>query len=432
MARHGATRRPPVVRSRPRRPSASPSVSAEVELVSIAAGGDAVGRAGGLAVFVPRGAAGDLARVSIEQRGRFGRGRIEELLRPSPDRVEPPCLHYVRDRCGGCQLQHLSYQAQLDAKRGIVVDSLARIARRAVTLAEVAPSSREWRYRRKLTLAMRREGGRWIAGLHPYDDPDGVFDLRDCPITDERVIDVWGEILRASSHLPQGQRLRGAVRLLDDGASFVVEGGRAWPGAQSLLRAAPSLREIWWAPDNERRRLVASRSGAREGATFVQVNVAVGEALHQHVVERVASYAPATVVDAYAGTGITAARLAAQGARVTAIEIDRDAAALAATRLPSGSRSVAGPVERHLREALPADVVVLNPPRTGIDAGVASLLQGAVPAPRAIVYVSCDPATLARDIARMPGFRVAAIRSFDMFPQTAHVETVCELVPEVA
>lgn len=420
------------MRSRPRRPADSPSVSADVELVSIAAGGDAVGRAGGLAVFVPRGAAGDLARVSIEQRGRFGRGRIEDLLRPSPDRVEPPCPHYVRDRCGGCQLQHLSYAAQLRAKRGIVVDSLARLARRAVTLAGVEPSSREWRYRRKLTLAMRRRGGRWIAGLHPYDDPDGVFDLRDCPITDARVIEVWGEILLASSHLPREQRLRGAVRLLDDGASFVLEGGRAWPGAQALLRAAPSLREVWWAPDNERRRLVASRTGAREGATFVQVNLAVGDALHRHVVERVASYAPATVVDAYAGTGITAARLAAHGARVTAIEIDRDAAALAASRLPSGSRSVAGPVERHLGEALPADVVLLNPPRTGIDVGVASLLDRARPAPRAIVYVSCDPATLARDLARMPGYRVAAIRSFDMFPQTAHVETVCELVPEVA
>jgi 23S rRNA (uracil1939-C5)-methyltransferase len=85
-------------------------------------------------------------------------------------------------------------------------------------------------------------------------------------------------------------------------------------------------------------------------------------------------------------------------------------------------------VEDVLGPALPADVVILNPPRAGIDRRVAEILDGAQPAPRAVIYVSCDPATLARDVARMPSYRIASIESFDMFPQTAHVETVCELV----
>jgi 23S rRNA (uracil1939-C5)-methyltransferase len=407
------------------------TATAEIDVASIAAGGDGVGRADGMAVFIPRSAPGDRVLAALTPKGRFARGEIESILRPAPTRVPPPCPHYLIDRCGGCQLQHMEYSAQLAAKRGIVIDSLARIARRTAAVADVEPSEQQWRYRRKLTLAMRRHGGRWIAGLHPYDDPDAVFDLRDCPITDERVVDVWADILRASARLPKTTRLRGAVRLLHEGASFVLEGGDVWPTAQIFFDAVPALRELWWAPEDQWRRLIATRGDAtRSGASFEQINVAVGEALHDYVVERVASYAPEIVIDAYSGTGLTAARIAATGAQVTAIESDRDAAAIAGERLPAGSRSLTGRVEDLLDRALPADVVVLNPPRSGIDARAAAALEARLDAARAIIYVSCDAATLARDLSRMPRFRIAGIKCFDMFPQTAHVETVCELVPE--
>jgi len=412
----------------------APVGSADVAIDSIAAGGDGVGRADGRVVFVPRSAPGDLARVRLEEKGRFARGEIIEVLRAAGERVDPPCPHYTRDRCGGCQLQHLSYDAQLAAKGKIIVETLARIGKRTVTLGDVRPSARPWRYRRKLTLAMRwrRESG-WIAGLHPYDAPDAVFALGDCPITDERVVDIWKAILAESRLFPRVPRLRGAVRLLDEGASFVLEGGRHWNEGRALLDAVPELRAVWWAPEESRPRLVAQRDErATTGASFAQVNVAVGEALHDHVVARVASYSPASVVDAYAGTGDTAVRFAQSGARVTAIELDRDAAEFAATRLSAPSRSVRGKVEDHIAAALPADVVVVNPPRSGVDARVAEALQQAAPAPRAVIYVSCDPATLARDLTRMPRYRVASTIAFDMFPQTAHVETVCELVPEAA
>jgi 23S rRNA (uracil1939-C5)-methyltransferase len=135
------------------------------------------------------------------------------------------------------------------------------------------------------------------------------------------------------------------------------------------------------------------------------------------------------VIDAYAGGGDTAIPLAADGVAVTAIELDRDAVTGFAGRLVPPSRAIVGRVEDHLSRALPADVVILNPPRAGVDARVTTALESATAPPRAIVYVSCDPATLARDVARLPRYRVADVRAFDMFPQTAHVETVCELVP---
>jgi 23S rRNA (uracil1939-C5)-methyltransferase len=159
------------------------------------------------------------------------------------------------------------------------------------------------------------------------------------------------------------------------------------------------------------------------------VNTEVAAELRAYVLDRARSHRPATVVDAYAGSGATAIPLARGGARVVAIESDRDAVAACASQLPDGSRAVAGRVEDQLAAALPADVVLINPPRTGVHEQVSTLLQAATPAPRAVIYVSCDPATLARDLSRMPRFRIASLRAFDMFPQTAHVETVCELIP---
>ena len=146
-----------------------------VAIDSIAAGGDGVGRTNGLVVFVPRTAPGDVVTAQIAGKGHFARGILRSVVTPSPDRIEPPCPHYTRDKCGGCQLQHLAYEAQLEAKRGIIRDSLQRIGKRQAELPPMEPSPKDWRYRTKLTLTMRRRGARWIAGLHPYDDPVHVF-----------------------------------------------------------------------------------------------------------------------------------------------------------------------------------------------------------------------------------------------------------------
>ena len=122
---------------------------------SIAAGGDGVGRLDGLAVFTPRTAPGELVEVTVRQRGRMGRGRLLRVLEPSPARVVPRCRHYDGDRCGGCQLQHMTIESQREAKQQIVQDAFSRIARRPVPRPEIFPSPRSWEYRSRLTLAMR-------------------------------------------------------------------------------------------------------------------------------------------------------------------------------------------------------------------------------------------------------------------------------------
>jgi 23S rRNA (uracil1939-C5)-methyltransferase len=416
------------------------AVSARVRVDSIAAGGDGVARHDGMAVFIPRTAPGDLVDVTLEARGRFARGSVVSMLESSSSRVAPACHHYTRDRCGGCQLQHLTYESQLRAKSTIVRDAMQRIGKRDTPTVTVVPSPTPWGYRTKLTLALRVSRDRWIAGLHRYDDPDAVFQLEQCPITDERVVEIWRSIFAVSSLLPRSRRLRGAVRLTRDGASFLLEGGTHWPEAREMADRIPDLTTVWWEPQGGRRRLLMDRRGAptdgrgetkSPDASFAQINTAAAELLHAHVIALAMSHTPATLIDGYAGAGATAIALAERGVRVTAIELDPAAARWVAAHLPTGSRSLVARVEDALDEALPADVVIVNPPRAGVDERVTSTLQLATQ-PRAIIYVSCNPATLARDVLRMPRYRVASLTSFDMFPQTAHVETVCELVPEVA
>jgi 23S rRNA (uracil1939-C5)-methyltransferase len=354
------------------------------------------------------------------------------VVRPGPGRADPRCHHYDGDSCGGCQLQHLTYPDQLTAKRGIVNDAMERIARSPARLDAVLPSPAPWAYRSKLTLAIRQTGDTRQIGLRQRDNPDRVFELQECPVTDAGVLAAWREVGAARRLLPSARTLSGAVRL--DGATlvFVLNGGTAWPAAPTFAEACPALGVVRWHPHGGGVRVIADRrqESGPPPASFQQVNPAVAALLHEVLLARAMSHAPTTAVDAYAGSGAIARALHDGGVRVTAIEVDAEASAYGAAGLSAPSRAVTARVEDALPSALPADLVVLNPPRSGVDEAVTRTLGDAAPATTAILYVSCNAATLARDIARLPQYRVSWLRAFDMFPQTAHVETVCELVPE--
>lgn len=407
-----------------------PSVSVQID--SIAAGGDGVGRTDGLVVFVPRTAPGDVVTAQISGKGHFARGTLQSVVTPSPVRVDPPCPHYTRDRCGGCQVQHMSYDSQLVAKQLIIRDSLQRIGKRIVEPPPIDRSPEAWRYRTKLTLSIRRRGARWIAGLHQYDHPTRVFALADCPITDRRVVATWREVMSAEAYFPDGRELRGSVRITADGPTFVMMGGTAWAARDQFSAAVPSLSALWWEPEGDgvRRRLYDRRSDPSPSASFAQVNAQVAAELRVYVVRRIKSHGARSVIDSYAGAGHTAIALAEAGIAVTAIELDADASAWSAARLPPPSRAVQARVEDVLSAHLPADVVILNPPRAGVDARVTETLEAHSSTTRRVLYISCNPATLARDLLRLPSFRIESLRAFDMFPQTAHVETVCELISD--
>jgi 23S rRNA (uracil1939-C5)-methyltransferase len=402
-----------------------------VGIESIAAGGDGVGRTNGLVVFVPRSAPGDVVTAQISGKGHFARGALRSIVTPSPVRIEPPCPHYSRDKCGGCQLQHMTYDSQLVAKQIIVRDSLQRIGKREVDPLPIERSPKEWRYRTKLTLAIRRRGARWVAGLHPYDDPVRVFPLADCPITDRRVVSAWHEVMQADAYFPDAKELRGSVRITSGGPTFVMIGGESWAARDQFTAAVPSISAVWWEPgeDKPRRLLYDRRSDRAPSASFAQVNAEMADVLRSYLIERVRSYEPHSVIDAYAGAGHTAMSLSEKGITVTAIELDPDASHWSASRLVAPSRAIQARVEDALPGLFPADLVVLNPPRAGVDSRVTATLEKEATHLRGVIYVSCNPATLARDLSRLASYRIESLRAFDMFPQTAHVETVCELRP---
>lgn len=470
----------------------------ELEIHSLAAGGDGVGRLDSLAVFVPRSAPGDVVRAAVRVQGRFARGTIQAVLHAAPERVDAPCVHFVRDDCGGCQWQHLRIDAQRDAKAQLVVDAFARIARQIIATPSVHGDERTLTYRRTISLTVRGSGAQRVGGYHSQRDPDVIVPIERCLIAEPELQAAWDVIRRNMARLPVTRMdasvaggkhaggasggqcaarvardkshivsrrvkraasqtierghvrddLRVSVRVLHSGdVALVVQGGVRWHGDDIALLAerVPACSAIWWQPGGRDLRLVWNRDAEGDAdalqvaASFVQVNRTVAAALHAHVLALVVANKPRTVVDAYAGTGRLSIALARAGVTVTAIEHDTQAVAWTATQLPMGARAMEGRVESLIGDVLPADVVVLNPPRSGLDEAVTAALSlfessDAISPHRAaaqlLVYVSCDPATLARDVARLSGWRVDSVTCFDMFPQTSHVETVCVLRPE--
>lgn len=413
------------------------SETATVTIDRIAAGGDGVARHDGMVVFVPRAVPGDVVSVSFVRQRTFARGQIIELLTASADREPAPCPHYDGDRCGGCQLQGLKYPAQLAIKSELIRDALVRMAKQEVEYIDVAPSPTPWHYRNSLTLALQRDRLRpsgWLAGMHVAGEPEKLFELKECLLVMPSVMEGWRHLMAAATELPRASALRVTVRALDAGGlALTVEGGAQWKQSaiEALVTAVPALRAVWWVRDDEVRALRFDRRTVQEaGASFAQVNPEVADMLRTYVVGQVEALSPDSVVDAYAGSGALSARLRREGRRVTAIELDKEASAVAGTALRDDplSRVLTGRVEHMLPHALPATVVVLNPPRAGVDAVVPGLLSPPTSEVSRIIYVSCDPATLARDIARLgAGWRLTAVQAFDMFPQTSHVETVCTI-----
>ena len=400
-----------------------------VRILRLAAGGDGVGKLDdGRAVFVPRTAPGDLVELTgLRSHKRFARARVGRLLEPSPDRVEPRCPHYVRDQCGGCQLQHLASPAQREARRGFVGDALRRIARRDVPDPPIVPAAKEFDYRTKITLAVSA-GGRRI-GLHPYDRADDVFELEWCHITVPALMQLWQVLRGLRERFPP--RLEAIVLREDrEGGRHVLfrtAAGEVWAGARALhgelvRRDAPAT--LWWQPAEGVPRAVAGAGEAYPATVFEQVHPEMGDRVRVHALEALGPVEGRRVWDLYAGIGETTAALVRAGARVESVEADRRAVAEAERRGPAARRH-AGRVEHVLGDLGAAELVITNPPRTGMDARVAEALERQRPA--RLVYISCDPATLARDLSRLPGYRLAGAVAFDLFPQTAHVETVVVL-----
>ncbi len=424
---------------------------AAVTIERLANGGDGVGHLpDGRAVFVPRTAPGDLIQLGqVRNYARFARARIAALVQAGPGRVEPACEHYIADHCGGCQLQHLDLALQLQSKRGMVADALSRIGRLAVEIPPVIAAEESWGYRTRVTLALAP--GRRHAGFHPADQASRVFPLNQCRIASPDLMRLW-QGLRSHLHLLPVDATQLVLRLDRQGDRHVVvraRGDQVWSRPGSLrdrLSAAGITATIWWQPERGAPRVVAGSGEAFPATVFEQVHPAMGARVREFALAGLGSLHGVHAWDLYAGIGETTDRLHAAGATVESVELDRRAVDFAERRwrlalhgaevsqrpAPSGVTRHAGKVEDLLSALRDPGAVIVNPPRAGLAPQVTEAL--AARRPTRIAYISCDPATLARDLSRLCGstevpasYRLTGVQAFDLFPQTAHVETVALL-----
>jgi 23S rRNA (uracil1939-C5)-methyltransferase len=403
----------------------------------------------GQVVFVPRGVPGDEVRARVETvRKGYVRARPTELLTPGPDRRDAPCPLFAA--CGGCAYQHLGYEAQLRLKADILRESLVRARVAWEGPIEVVPSpERSWRTRVRLHL--EESSGTFRLGLYE-EASHRVVDLDSCLQMSPELLAAARGLLAGFSARPHLAKGVSEVALAESGdggarvAALFREGDAAGgTGLAALTGGTPWLTGLG---------LVAGGEGGRyvslSGAPWIE-NEAAGQRYRSHVlsffqanrhlldpfVRRVREWTRrgAPVLDLYSGVGLMALALADGAPSVTAVEQDeRSAADAEENARRSGSanvRTMRGEVGEVLA-ALPegsSEEIVLDPPRAG--AGPAVVARIAARRPAGVVYVSCDPTTLARDLAAFAaaGYAPESLAAFDMFPDTFHLETVVRLAP---
>src|SRR2546422_397097 len=404
-----------------------------VAITAIAAGGEGVGRlADGRAVFVARTAPGERVRLreGVKLHKSFARGEVAEIVAAGAARVTAACPHYVQDHCGGCQLQHVTYEAQLAAKRAIVGDALRRIAKLNVGDPEIVEAVEEWRYQAKVSLAVKSVGrsDRRTVGLHPYDRPASVFPLIDCHIADFRLM-ALGRELRPRLDLLPPRLTRLTLRLDREGRRHVIaeSTGEPWHNPEALRAALPGGDSVicWWQPVDGAARVVGGGPATGFPATaFERVNPEMGTIARGWAVEQLGDVRGAVVWDLYGGIGDTAVQLAERGAQVVSVDADEKAIDWAQRRAtPGPGRVIAAKAEDVLPTLPDPGAGGGDPPRGGLHWSGTLRVTGQ-PVGR-LIYGSGDPATLARDLHRLSAnYRVTAVRAFDLFPQTAHAETV--------
>jgi tRNA/tmRNA/rRNA uracil-C5-methylase (TrmA/RlmC/RlmD family) len=267
-------------------------------------------------------------------------------------------------------------------------------------------------------------------GLHPYDRPGSVFPLADCHIADFRLMALWRELKPRLGLLP-AKLTRLTLRLDREGRRHVIaeSAGEPWLDADRLRAALPDGHAVicWWQPADGAARVVAGPATGFPATAFEQANPEMAAVARRWAVERLGDVRGAVAWDLYGGIGDAAVQLAERGAQVVSVDADEQAIEWARRReVARPVRFIAGQVEDVLPTLPEPLAVVMNPPRAGLHWNVTLRLTGQ-PVPR-LVYHSSDPATLARDLQRLSvNYRIVAVRAFDLFPQTAQVETAVVL-----
>lgn len=395
----------------------------DLTLTTLTYGGEAMGRLpDNRAVFVPFGLPGERVRIRLtdEKRG-FARGELVEVLELSPERIAPRCAHF--GMCGGCHYQHLPYKAQLKAKAEILRDQLTRIGKlENPPVNPTVGSPSPWNYRNHVQFHLTKDGRLGYVSARGAE----VISILECHLPEAPINDLWPQL----DFEPDTEIERVSLRDGDD-LMLVLESES--PAAPELeLEAGISVVHLYedhpvvMAGDGALHMRVLDRDFQVSAASFFQVNTLMAEKMVEHVLSKLPAEM-ATVLDLYCGVGLFSAFLAPRCQRLIGIESSASACEDFAVNLDEFEgvelyEGLAEDVIPHL-EAAPT-LVLVDPPRAGLERAVLdSILRLNPPT---ILYVSCDPSTLARDAARLiaGGYRLVEVTPFDMFPQTYHIESI--------
>jgi 23S rRNA (uracil1939-C5)-methyltransferase len=403
----------------------------ELELTAMAHGGAALGRHERRVVFVPYTLPGEriVARLT-EERKSFARGEAVEVLSASPQRVEPPCPHFGPGQCGGCQWQHIAYDAQLEYKRAVVLDQLERIGKfDAPTVHSTLASPSPWGYRAHMTFTVDPEGrpGFWS------DDNARIVPIEECHILDPALLDAFQQLDLDAEGIERvrfqvGSEPDDRMVILSTVDDLAPEIEVDFPISVNLLLSDNEPVNLIGSPQVSYR--IFDRALQVTAGGFFQANPPVAEMLVEEVLARLDLGGDETVLDLYSGVGLLSAFIAARAGLVVSVESYPPAVTDADANLDDLDNVdlVEGSVEAVLDDlAGPIDAAVVDPPRTGLSRDA---IEGLIRlAPPRLVYVSCDPATLARDARQLceAGYELLDAQPLDMFPQTYHVECVASL-----
>jgi 23S rRNA (uracil1939-C5)-methyltransferase len=393
------------------------SVGEVIELTTegIAFGGDAVARYKKFVIFIPMAAPGERLRVRItEVKKNFARASIEQILVASPSRREPACQYF--GQCGGCQLQHIAGSAQLEAKAKFVQDALNRIGRIKWPHPVQVHSAAEFGYRCRAQVKLEPTGdtsGRIRIGFNRAGSRS-VCDVDKCPILMPELNAALAQLRKTISICSDVQKLR-QIEMAAGDAGVAFE------------PALPGL------PSGTVERKVAGAIYRFSPATFFQVNSLLIEDL---ILTAVGSESGQLAIDLYAGVGLFTVQLARRFDQVIGVESEPRAAELALENFSANcisnvkfhtGRATAWLKERAAHQAGDTpDLLLLDPPRGGAARDIEYIVAIK---PARVVYVSCNPTTMARDLRKLldSGYELTEVTAFDMFPQTYHVETVAKL-----
>jgi 23S rRNA (uracil1939-C5)-methyltransferase len=434
-------------------------MTVKIEIEKLVYGGDGLGRLAadehgrGKAVFVPFVLPGEQVEIELStQRTGFSRAALKQVVTASPQRVAAPCPHYLR--CGGCQLQHASYEAQLESKSSILRETLQRTAKVSLDVPIEVHAAEPWNYRNRTRMKVRARGG-FAMGYFRHASHE-LEAVRECPISSPLINQAIAATWSAAAHVPEALQEVQFFANHDDSKLlveiYVAEGAdpmKFEAFSDALSEALPELVGVavfhGSAGDDEdakpvKRPVAAGAFGEaslvfRTAAAKFQVSAGSFFQTNRHLVDTmqnlvVAETSGAKALDLYAGVGLFSVALAKRFGRVTAVEVSPQSFADLEQNATENLQPVRKTTDEFLKGLKRADydLVVVDPPRAGLGEKTVQSLVGLDVAQ--LTYVSCDPATLSRDLAILikSGFRVNQAHLLDLFPQTFHIESIFQLV----